>query len=164
MAQYLDYAKNIAWDTVKTTAAVMAVNMTVSRPIHDMIPSNNIVVAYGADGACYALASEVVELFTGGNSNLKNMQYTKFMDDALFMGVVAGTTEQAGLAQFALKTIDTANLPLSTPTKVNIVQGLTVASARELSKIIESSELGQNPMIAWVRYPMTQLLGKSINQ
>ena len=165
MSNYVATLQNIAYDAVKTTAAVMAVNMTVGQPIKNQFGTTNPIAEYAADGVCYALAGDLVNIVTGAPSDLLNMRYTRFLDNCLFMGEVAVGADKTGATNLALNTMRNFNLPLSESMQYDIAQGIIISSARELANIISNpnTTLGSNQYITYLRYPLSSTLGKAIN-
>jgi hypothetical protein len=150
--------QNIAFDSIKTTIATVGVNMTVSRPIHNLVGTNNDILAYSSDGLCYALSNDLVNYVTTGSSELLSGQYALYLDDALYMGTVGYTSDKSGFTELALNSLGYLNLPIGQQYQVDITQGLIVASARELSNVVGASSLASNPVYNWIRHPVSSII------
>ena len=151
----LQQAQGFGYDVLKTTASVMAVDMTVKPLIKNAIPPNMVGAAYAADGVNYALASDVVDYFTEGSSKLLDGQYFNFADDALYYGLLSGGVDQSGVALQAYEQIKNVS-PLSDNVNVALTNGLIVSGGRVVMHMVDTNP-NTPDVLKMIRRPLTTL-------
>jgi hypothetical protein len=159
MDSVLNSLKIIGMDTVKTSASVFAVHLTVA-PMITHLAGQNEVLQYSAEGACNALASDLVDYFVSGQSKIMSGNILALLDDAVFMGGVSGVCDKSGLSEKAVALIGSTPLPLEQKYQILLAQAGIVSGARELSNIIGRTQLGQNQMVQYVRHPVSTVMGR----
>jgi hypothetical protein len=160
MDSVLNSLKIIGMDTVKTSASVFAVHLTVAPMITHLAGDKNEVLQYSAEGACNAIASDLVDYFVSGQSKIMSGNVVALLDDAVFMGGVSGVCDKSGLSEKAVALIGSTPLPLEQKYQILLAQAGIVSGARELSNIIGRTQLGQNQMVQYVRHPVSTVMGR----
>ena len=152
----LDQVRDIAWDTLKTTAGIVAINVAgVPQKIRDMMPSDAKPVSYAVDGVTYALVSEGTDYLSGDPSTIVQGDWYGYIDNVAFMGVVSAVSNETGLVKFAYDQLGNIS-PLGDEMNINITEGLVVSSGRAIGDMIDRTP--QIPdQIKYLRHP-TRLL------
>lgn len=132
----METAKAIAWDLVKSTGAVMAVNMSGLPGMVRTSLGDNQRIGYAVDGVSYALANDIVNYATGSGSKLVNGQWGAYIDDVVFFGAVAGVTLETGIADILVTQLSI--LPFSSDINLNIAEGAIVSAAKVLGDTIDA--------------------------
>ena len=151
----LQQAQGFAYDVLKTTASVMAVDMTVKPVIKKAIPPNMVAASYATDGVNYALASDVVDYFTEGSSKLLDGQYFNFADDALYYGLLSGGIDQSGVAVQAYQQIKNVS-PLSNNLNIALTNGLIVSGGRVAMYMVDTNP-NTPDVLKMIRRPLTTI-------
>lgn len=144
----METAKAIAWDLVKSTGAVMAVNMSGFPNVVRSALGDNQRLGYLSDGVTYALANDIVNYATGTGSKLMNGQWYAYMDDAIFFGVVSGVTLETGVSQMIVDQLGV--LPFSRDITLSIAEGAIVSGAKVLGDTIDAQPIGP---LHYLRHP-----------
>lgn len=146
--------KSIAWDVLKTTASVVAVNaLGIPNMVREVVPVGGLgkVGGYATDGVIYGLANEVVDYATMGSSTLSRMEYANYLDNVIFFGAVSGVSVESGLVNFAYDQMS-GLLPLSSEMNLNLTEGLVISSGRVAADLIDANPNVPN-FIKYVRHP-----------
>ena len=149
----MDQVRNIAWDTLKTTTGIVAVNMAgIPQMVRNAVPNTDLKpMAYGADGLLYAGVSEGVDYLSGDNSTIVNGDWYGYIDNIAFMGVASAVVNETGMVKFAYDQLNNVS-PLGRDMNLNLTEGLVISSARVVGDLIERSP--QVPdQIKYLRHP-----------
>ena len=150
--------KTLAFETLKTTAAITAVNaLNVPRMIGEAVPKNKIG-RHAATGASYALANDAVRFFTTRKSNILEMKPWDVADDVAFFSIVSGVATETGGAVKVYETLKTV-LPFEDDMKKNVVDGLIVAGASLTANFMDIST-GTNPVFDFTRRPVSTIMNR----
>ena len=154
----LQQAQSFGYDVLKTTASVMAVDLTVKQPIKNMIPSNMVGASYAVDGVNYSLASDIVDYFTTGSSTIMDGRYFEFADNALYYGLLSGAVDQSGVALMTYKEIQKVS-PLSQNVNEALTNGAIVSGGRVFMNMVDSNPATPDIM-KMIRRPLTTISQK----
>jgi hypothetical protein len=160
MDNVLHSLKTIGMDMGKTAASVFAVHLTVGPTIVNLAGQQHEIIMFGAEGTCNAIASDIVDYFVQGRSKLLNGDILPLLDDAAFMGVVSGVCSKSGVSDQVLNLIGTVNLPIDPKYQGLLVQAGVISGARELSNVLERTEIGQNQFVRYARHPISSIAGR----
>lgn len=152
----MDQARNAAYEIGKTTVAVAAVSMTglsdaVSNAVGDSTVGNVL-----ANGALYALSSDVVNYFTENKSLLMEGKYAEYADNVVFLGGLSELGRMTNLNQAAYDAIAGVS-PLDAQTNVRLTEGVLVAGGKYLGNMLDEAAVLPPPM-RYVRHPVTSLM------
>ena len=148
-----DTLKTFAWETVKTTGAIFAVNMTpLPSYLTSALPKNPVGV-HLAKGSSYAVAKTLVDQLTNGNSHVSNMDYIGLLDDASFFSILSGVVDKSDLNLMAYNAVASVS-PLSQEMNIDIVDGLTISGGTLVANLLDVST-GNNWLFDFVRRPVS---------
>lgn len=148
-----DTLKSFAWETLKTTGAVFAVNMTpLPQFLNRSLPQNPVGV-HLAKGSSYAVSKTLVDQLTNGASHISNMDYVGLLDDATFFSILSGVVDKSDLNLMAYNAVSTVS-PLSQQMNVDIVDGLTISGGTLVANLLDLST-GNNWIFDFVRRPVS---------
>lgn len=150
--------KTLGLETLKTTAAITAVNaLDVPRMISNAVP-NNKLGQHTATGASYALANDTVRFFTTRRSNILEMKPWDVADDVAFFSIVSGVATESG---GAVKVYELTRpfLPFGEDMNRNLVDGLIVAGASLTANYLDLAT-GSNPVFDFTRRPVSTIMNR----
>ena len=154
----LQQAQSFGYDVLKTTASVMAVDMTAKPVIKKAIPKDLVAGAYASDGVMYALSSDIVDYFTEGSSKLLDGQYFNFADDALYFGLLSGAVDQTDVGVMMYDQIRNV-VPLSQDMNIALTNGLVVSGGRVVMQMVDTNP-NTPDVIKMVRRPLTTIASR----
>ncbi len=145
--------KFYAYDTLKTTAAVMAVSaLNIPGYLSNVLPSGNPGL-YLADGISYALARDLVNQVSGGGSNLMNMNYVALLDDTAYFAIASGVTDGTGVNTMLYDNISKLS-PLSQNVNMGLTNGAIISGATAVANLLDVST-GNNMLFDFIRRPVS---------
>lgn len=148
-----DTLKTFAWETLKTTGAVFAVNMTpLPEYLNRALPKNPVGV-HLAKGSSYALSKTLVDQLTNGSSHVSTMDYIGLLDDASFFSIVSGVVDKSDLNLMAYNAVASVS-PLSQQMNIDVVDGLTISGGTLVANLLDYST-GNNWVFDFIRRPVS---------
>lgn len=148
-----DTLKTFAWETVKATGSIFAVNMTpLPQYLSRALPQNTVGV-HLAKGSSYALAKALVDQLTNGQSHISNMEYVALLDDATFFSILSGAVDKSDLNLMAYNAVASVS-PLSQQLNIDLVDGLTISGGTLIANLLDFST-GNNRVFDFIRRPVS---------
>jgi hypothetical protein len=145
--------KAYAWETVKTTGAIFAVNMTpIPQALKNTLPQN-FAGFHLSKGGSYALAKSLVDQITNGQSDLFQMNYVNLLDNTAFFSILSGAVDKSDLNLMAYNAVD-AVIPVSKDLKLDIVDGITISAGSAIANLLDVST-GNNVVFDFIRRPVS---------
>lgn len=145
--------KAYSWDTLKTTASVIGINMTpIPQALQRALP-DSFAGYHLAKGASFAVARSLVDQVTNGQSELFNMNYVALLDNTAFFGIVSGVVDKTDINNMVYKAIDTT-LPISEQLKVDLLDGITISAGSAVAGLLDVST-GNNAVFDFIRRPIS---------
>lgn len=135
-----DNLKKLGLDVLKTSAGIMAVNMSgLSQMVRDRVGTQNRYLSYGADGLIYAAVREGVD-YLSGEQTVLNGDLNGYIDNIAFMSLWTATASESGLIGFGYNQISNLS-PLDAKMNLALTEGVVISSGTVVSDMLDKSPM-----------------------
>ena len=153
-----DTLKFYAYDTLKTTGAIMAVSaLNIPGYLSGVLPSGNPGL-YLADGLSFGLARDLVNQITYGGSNLGNMNYIGLLDDIAYFSIASGVADNTGVNMMLYNSVSQVS-PLSQNMNIGLANGALISGATAVANLLDVTT-GNNVLFDFIRRPISTAYNK----
>lgn len=153
-----DTLKFWAWDSLKTTTAIIGASaLNLQGQLQRVVPSGSIGLYLG-DGVLYAVARDLVNYVSQDDSNLATMNYIGMVDDIAYFSIASGIIDNSGLDAVLFENIDKFS-PFGKSLNTSLTVGVAVSGATAVANLLDRAT-GDNMLFDFIRRPVSTTLNR----